>query len=84
MLRTYQPSFYPLPNMQKDLVFLSNFKPFGELLKQIQEMREDAISSLLEAKTEHIQQISGQIIAFDSILQLTEAKDVIKKTDNLP
>jgi len=47
-------------------------------------MREDAIASLLEAKTEHIQQISGQIIAFDSILQLTEAKDVIKKTDNLP
>ena len=70
--------------MQKDLLFLSNFKPFGELLKQIQEMREDAISSLLEAKTEHIQQISWQIIAFDSILQLTEAKDVIKKTDNLP
>ena len=70
--------------MQKDLLFLSNFKPFGELLKQIQEMREDAISSLLEAKTEHIQQISGQRIAFDSILQLTEAKDVIKKTDNLP
>ena len=70
--------------MQKDLVFLSNFKPFGELLKQIQEMREDAISSLLEAKTEHIQQISGQITAYDNILQLTEAKDVIKKTDNLP
>ena len=70
--------------MQKDLLFLSNFKPFGELLKQVQNMREDAISSLLEAKTEHIQQISGQIIAFDSILQLTEAKDVIKKTDNLP
>ena len=70
--------------MQKDLLFLSNFKPFGELLKQIQEMREDAISSLLEANTEHIQQISGQIIAFDSILQLTEAKDVIKKTELLP
>ena len=70
--------------MNKDLLFLSNFKPFGELLKQVQNMREDAISSLLEAKTEHIQQISGQIIAFDSILQLTEAKDVIKKTELLP
>ena len=70
--------------MHKDILFLSNFKPFVELLKQIQNMREDAIGSLLEAKTEHIQQISGQIIAFDSILQLTEAKDVIKKTDNLP
>lgn len=70
--------------MQKDILFLSNFKPFGELLKQIQEMREDAIGSLLGAKTEHIQQISGQIIALDNILQLTEAKDVIKKTDHLP
>jgi hypothetical protein len=70
--------------MHKDILFLSNFKPFGELLKQIQNMREDAIGSLLEAKTEHIQQISGQIIAFDSILQLTEAKDVIKKTELLP
>jgi hypothetical protein len=70
--------------MQKDILFLSNFKPFGELLKQIQEMREDAIGSLLGAKTEHIQQISGQIIAYDNILQLTEAKAVIKKTELLP
>ena len=70
--------------MHKDILFLSNFKPFGELLKQIQNMREDAISSLLESKTEHIQQISGQIIAFDSILNLTEAKEVIKKTELLP
>lgn len=70
--------------MHKDILFLSNFKPFGELLKQIQEMREDAIGSLLEAKTENIQQISGMIIAYDNVLQLTEAKDVIKKTDNLP
>jgi len=70
--------------MNKDVEFLSNYKQFGRILALIKAMREDAIADLEAADTARIQQISGKIIALDSILSHTSAEEVIRKTDSLP
>ena len=68
----------------EDISYLSNFKQFGRLLKDIRSFREGAISDLANAPTDRIQQISGRILAYDEILRSVDAEEVIKKTDNLP
>lgn len=68
----------------EDINFLSNFKQFGRLLKDIKSYRETSIGELMDAGTDRIQQISGKILAYDEILRSVNADEVIKRTDNLP
>jgi hypothetical protein len=69
---------------QEDVSFLANYKQFGRLLADIKNLREEAIGSLHEADTSRIQQISGKILAYDQILLMTDADEVIRRTADLP
>lgn len=69
---------------QEDVNYLSNFKQFGALLKDVRNLREEAIGEMHKAEPHVLAQISGKILAYDQILLITDADEVIKKTDNLP
>jgi hypothetical protein len=67
-----------------DLKYLSQFKEFGRFLLCVRDFREAQIGELHKADTAQIQQIAGQIGAYDSILRLTNADDVIARLERLP
>ena len=70
--------------LQENLAYLGNFKQFGAFLSTIKSLREASIAEMASASTERLQQISGQIIAFDEILRLADAETIIARTSNMP
>jgi hypothetical protein len=58
-------------NIQDDINSLHSYESFARFIKMIHELREEAISEMHESSSETIQQISGRIITYDQILQIS-------------
>lgn len=59
-------------SIQKDISTLHNYESFARFMKLIHGLREEAISELHEAPVDRMQQISGRIITYDQILQMSD------------
>ncbi len=58
-------------NIQDDINSLQSYESFARFIKMVYELREETISEMHEASSETIQQISGRIITYDQILQMS-------------
>lgn len=66
-------------NLEQAIRRLTVHQDFAVLLKTIRDLREQNIAAMFNAKTEELQQISGQIIAYDQMLKMTNAEQVIRR-----
>ena len=73
----------PKNNLEKDIKALHNHEHFARFISVIDDLREQSISELPDATTDKIQQISGRIIAFDDMLQLSGWKNLEKRYKDL-
>ena len=62
---------------------LHNHEHFARFISVIDDLREQSIGELSDATTDKIQQISGRIIAFDDMLQLSGWKNLEKRYKDL-
>jgi hypothetical protein len=63
-------------NIQDDIKTLHNYEAFARFMKMVYDLREEAIEELHEASIENIQQISGRIITYDQLLQLSSWQEL--------
>jgi len=56
--------------MEDDIKALSNHETFARFIQSIEAAREEAISDIGGASSEHIQQLAGRIVAYDDILKM--------------
>jgi hypothetical protein len=56
---------------------LSVHKEFSFFLAQVKQLREEAIADMFNAGSDKLQQISGQILAYDQMLKMTNAEHLI-------
>lgn len=63
--------------LEKSLDHLSHIAQFADFLESIKEERESCIASLFNADSNKMQQISGQILAYDQILKMTNAEEIL-------
>ena len=71
-------------SLQEDLKALSNHEHFARFLQVISDLREETIEELHNADTEKIQQISGRILTYDQILQMSDWRTLRRRfTDRL-
>lgn len=54
---------------------------FAYILKQIRDLREENIGAMFNASSEALQQIAGQILAYDQMLKMTNAAQIIRRHD---
>jgi hypothetical protein len=66
-------------SLEEALQALSNHESFGVFVRTIRDLREEAITELHNAPVEKIQQISGQILTYDQILQLVNYRVLEKR-----
>ncbi len=66
-------------NSEQDIKWLSNHPQFATFINVLKESRESYISSLHDATPERIMQISGRVLAYDDILRMVNAEDLIRK-----
>jgi len=66
-------------NLEQDLKWLSNHPQFANLAKMLVEQREHAISTLHEASAEKVMQISGRILAYNDLLSMINAEELIRR-----
>ena len=62
-----------------DIVFLSKYEHFARFIKDIKDRRESSISRLRSASQEEVMQISGEISAYDDILQDANSENLLKR-----
>jgi hypothetical protein len=67
-----------MPN-DNDVVVLSKYEHFARFIKDIKDRRESSISRLRSASPEEVMQISGEILAYDDILQDSDYDNLLKK-----
>jgi hypothetical protein len=48
-------------------------------LELIKEERESCISALFNAETEKVQQIAGQVLAYDQIMKVADAETILSR-----
>lgn len=71
-------------SLQEDLKALSNHEHFARFLQVISDLREETIEELHNADSERIQQISGRILTYDQILQMSDWRTIRRRfTDQL-
>lgn len=63
--------------LDKSLEHLSHISQFADFLQSVQDEREACIAALFNADSAKMQQISGQILAYDQILRMTRADEVL-------
>ena len=59
-------------NIQDDLKGLQQYESFGRFINLIHQLREETIQEMHEAPTERLQQLSGRVISYDQILQMSD------------
>jgi hypothetical protein len=59
-------------NLEDDIKTLSMHETFGRFIKSIHNLREDAIGDMQDSAIEKIQQLSGEIIAYDYVLKIAD------------
>jgi hypothetical protein len=65
--------------IQDDIQTLHNYEAFARFMQMIHDLREEAIAELHEADNDNLQQVSGRIITYDQILQLSNWSQLSKK-----
>jgi hypothetical protein len=58
--------------IEQDLKALHNHETFARFIQMIHRLREETISEMHNADYEKLQQLSGRIITYDQILQITD------------
>tara|TARA_X000001388_G_scaffold14943_2_gene8797 strand:+ start:977 stop:1213 length:237 start_codon:yes stop_codon:yes gene_type:complete len=58
-------------SFEEDIKTLSKHESFARFLETMHSLREEAIASLHKASTDEIQQISGMILCYDQVLQMS-------------
>jgi hypothetical protein len=64
-------------SLEQSLDHLSHVSQFADFLQSIKDERESCIAALFDAETDKIQQISGQILAYDQILKMSNAESIL-------
>lgn len=57
--------------LEQDIQALQKHESFARFLETIHSLREESISELHKANNEEMQQISGMILCYDQILQMS-------------
>tara|TARA_Y200000002_G_scaffold153026_1_gene126542 strand:- start:840 stop:1061 length:222 start_codon:yes stop_codon:yes gene_type:complete len=65
--------------LQEAIEALSHHESFGVFIQTILDLREEAIESLHDASSDNIQQISGRILTYDQILQMSDWRTLQKR-----
>jgi hypothetical protein len=58
---------------------LKHHESFGVFIGSIHQMREEAIADMNKAPLEQVQQLSGKILAYDDILQMSNHEEVRRR-----
>jgi hypothetical protein len=66
-------------SLQEDLKALSNHEHFARFLQVISDLREETIEELHNADSKRIQQISGRILTYDQILQMSDWRTIRRR-----
>lgn len=66
-------------NIEEDIKTLSHYEHFARFIQLINTFREECIADMHEADTDRLQQLSGRIITYDQILQMTDWQNLQKK-----
>lgn len=64
--------------LEQDLKWLSGHPQFANFAKALIEQRESYISSLHDAEPNRIMQISGRILAYDDLIRMINADELIR------
>ena len=57
---------------------LANHEAFAIYLRNVKQMREQAIADMHNVNTDALQQISGRILAYNDILAMSESERVFR------
>ena len=66
----------PKDNIDRDIDTLKTHDTFIRFLSFVETLRDECIADLHNANTEKIQQISGRILSYDQLLEMTQFKDL--------
>tara|TARA_Y100000114_G_scaffold87135_1_gene80571 strand:- start:5855 stop:6064 length:210 start_codon:yes stop_codon:yes gene_type:complete len=66
-------------HLEQALQTLSNHEAFAKFIFTIRDLREEAISELHKADFDNIQQISGRILTYDQILQMSDYNSIQRR-----
>ena len=64
--------------LQNHIAGLQHHESFAHMIKEIETMREESIQELHSADIDKISQISGRILAYDEVLELS-GWDILKR-----
>ena len=59
-------------NIQDDIKKLQEYESFARFIKMIHDLREETIEEMHEAPTDRLKQLSGRIITYDQIIQMSD------------
>lgn len=68
---------------EKTIQTLSQYQEFADFLRFVIQEREACIAAMFKAPKDDIVQISGQILAYDQIIQATDAHSVVRRHERL-
>ena len=70
-------------SIEEDLKALSHHEPLARFVKLINSLREECIAEMHESSTDNLQQLSGRIISYDQILQMTDWDTLQKRWSSI-
>ena len=70
-------------NIEEDLKMLSHHENFARFIQLINFFREECIVDMHESDTDKLQQLSGRIIAYDQIIQMSDWNNLQKKFSSI-
>ena len=66
-------------DLEQSLQSLSNHESFYTFINTIHQLREESIGELHKADYDNLHQISGRILAYDQILQLSNFEELRRR-----
>ena len=68
-------------SLEEALKFLQHNEHFAVFISVVHALREESIAELHKADYESMQQISGKILTYDQLLQMSDWESIRKKHD---
>ena len=65
--------------LEEAIQTLEHHESFGAFILNIHQLREEAIAELHKANYEDLHQVSGKILAYDQILQLSNFENIKRR-----
>jgi len=65
--------------LEEAIQALEHHESFGTFILNIHQLREECISELSKANYEDLHQVSGKILAYDQILQLSNYEEIQRR-----